>query len=86
MVDLEIQGHALFCVTFHVSSRLCSFYQRDLGVYFHIFEVHDHNNDVINTAMLTVDLQIQGHALLCVTFHISGWVRFVREILVSIST
>ena len=33
--------------------RLCSFCQKDLGVYFHIFEVQDHNNDKINTAMLT---------------------------------
>ena len=50
--------------------RLCSFYQSDLGVYFHIFEVQDHNNDIINTAMLTIDHQIQGRTLFCVTFQI----------------
>ena len=51
-VDLQIQGHALFCVTFHVSGCVCSIslgvYQRDLGVYFLIFEVQDHNDDIIN--------------------------------------
>ena len=66
--------------------RLSSCYQRDLGVYIHIFEVQDHDNDIINNAMLTVDLQIQGQALCCVAFHISRWVRAIGEISVSIST
>ena len=42
---------------------LYSCYQKDLGVYFHIIEIADHNNDIINTATVTVDLQIQGHML-----------------------
>ena len=51
----------LVCVTFHISSWVRAI-RRNLGVYFHIFGVQDHNNDITNTAMLTVDLQIQGHA------------------------
>ena len=83
-VDLQIQGHTLFLRDLSYL-RLGSCYRRDLGVYFHIFEVQDHNNDIINTAVLTVDLQIQGHTLFCVTFHISGWVCAIGEISVSIS-
>ena len=37
--------------------RLYSSYQKDLGVYFHIIEVADHNNNIINTATIMVDLQ-----------------------------
>ena len=42
--------------------RLGSCCQRDFGVNFHIVEVKDHNDDKPNTAKLTGDLQIQGHA------------------------
>ena len=66
--------------------HLYSSYQTDLGVYFHIIEVSDHNNDKINTATITVGLQIQGHALSRITSHISGCTRAIGKILVSSST
>ena len=44
-----------------------SCYRRDLG-----FEVKDHNCDIKNTAVLTGDLQTQGHELFSVTFRISS--------------
>ena len=77
-VDLQIQGHVLFCVTFHISGWVIAI-ARDLGVYFHIFDVKDHNSDITNTAMLTVDLKIQGHALFCVTFRISDWIPCIKN-------
>ena len=63
-----------------------SCYREDLGVYFHILEVKDHNNDITLTAMLTVDLKMQGHALFNLTFHISVCFRAIEKISVSIST
>ena len=67
-VDLRIRGNELFSRDFSYL-RLDLFYQRDLGVYFHIFEVNDHN--IIVTAISTGYLQIQGHTLSCIIFHIS---------------
>ena len=66
--------------------RLGSCYRIDLGIYFHIFKVKDHNCDIINTAMLSGDLQTQGHELFCVTFHISVYICAIGKISVSIST
>ena len=66
--------------------RLYSSYQKDLSVYFHLIEVDDHYNGIINTATVKIYLQIQGHALFCVTFHISDCTRATGEISVSIST
>ena len=86
-VDFQMQGHASRSVVRDLPYlMLDSCYQRDFGVFFHMFEVKDHNNDITNTAIITVDLQIKGHALFCVTFHISGWVRAIREISVFIPT
>ena len=62
-VDLQIQGHALVCVTFNIYAWLYSWYRRDPGVYFYIIEFEDHNDDLIKTVKVTVDLYIQGHAL-----------------------
>ena len=75
------------CATFlpefsYIGQDLC--YQKDLSVCSHIFEVKDHEDKLY--FMLTVDLQIQGHVHFGVTFHISGWVRSIREISESIPT
>ena len=56
-------------------------YSRNLSVYFHIFEVKDHNSDITISAVSTIALQIQGHTHFCVTFHISGWVRAIGEMI-----
>ena len=64
----------------------CSCYRTDLGIDLHNFKDKDLKNKWIFVAFLTVDLQIQGHMLVCVTFYISGRFRAIWEILVSIST
>ena len=61
-------------------------YLKDLGVYFHIFEVKDHKNDITNTAISSVDLQIQGHKLFCVIFYIFVYLCAIGENSMSIST
>ena len=77
-IDLQIQGHTLFCVTFHISGEVRAI--RDLGVYISTWlKSWITINDIINTALFTVDFQIQGHALFCVTFVIYGWVRAIRK-------
>ena len=63
-----------------------SCYLIDLGIVSCIFEDEDYKNQRIFVVSLTVDFQIQGHALFCVTFHISGWIRAIGKISVSIST
>ena len=57
-VDLQIQGLRAGLRDL-LYLWLYSCYQRDLGVYFYIIEVKDHNDDMINTATVTVDLQIR---------------------------
>ena len=53
-------------------------YWRYIGIYFHIREVEDHNNDISDTETVTVDFQIQGHAkfyasfLICVCIYANG--------------
>ena len=74
----------LVCVTFHISGWLGSCYLRDLGVYFHMFEVKGHNYDIRNSAVLSGDLLTQATfrdlSYLCVSICPIG------EISVSIST
>ena len=83
--DSQIQGHALFFRDFsYLRLYLCS--RKDLGVFFHILEVKGHNNDIINNAVLTVDLKMQGHALFGLTSHISACTRAIGKISVSFST
>ena len=45
--------------------------ERSRYLFPHIIEVTDPSNDIITTSRLTVDFQIQGLELFCVTFHIS---------------
>ena len=38
---------------------------------FHIIEAKNHNNErVINVVTVTIDSQVQGHALFCVTYNV----------------
>ena len=63
LVDLQLQGGALFCVN----------YRKDLGVFFILFiDTKNYNRTTENadTWASYVDLQIQGHALSCETIHI----------------
>ena len=84
-IDLQIQSHTLFLLDLPYF-RLGSYYRRDLGVYFHIFKVKDHNYDITNTTVLSCDLQTQGHELFCSPFHISVSFCAIGKISVSIST
>ena len=52
---------------------------QNLGVYFHTFKVNDHNNDITNTAISTVDLQNLGHS----KFQISVSFRAIKLIAMS---
>ena len=44
----------------------------------HKRKVEDHKSDIANTAILSVGLQIQGHALFCVTLNLT-----LRNVLIS---
>ena len=60
--------------------RLYLCYQRNLGVYSHIIEVVDYNYDMVKTATVMVDLQIQSHGQLCVTFHLCLYSGYQEDI------
>ena len=77
VVHLQIQGHEQ-CI---VNRDLHSYYPENLGSYFHIIEVMDHNNDIINTAIVTTNLQIILRGLP----YLRG-VSAIKRILVYIST
>ena len=71
--DFQIQSHALFRVTSHIP--VCIRASERSRCLFRNNYVEDHTDEIANTAissikLSTVYLQIQGHSLFCVTFHI----------------
>ena len=49
-------------MTIHISSCNLAI-GKNLSFYFHIIEIKDPNNDMMNTVTVTVDHSIQGHEL-----------------------
>ena len=64
-----IRGFLIFCVIFHISG--CILLSEKSRCNFHIIEAKNHNNDsVINVVRVTIDSQVRGHALFCMTYNV----------------